>query len=224
MTPRDPSGSLDQINEFLAELFATHGVATQLAGEWVHFPESDYRLRGHVAQVWVHDAEQVVQLDLRLEIAPGREVIESFGGIGPDRAAAVSDALDNFTRTTFYVLLAAFFGIADEHTVEDAWVIDGSSRRVTMPHFWIRGDMPIEEPRAFAWFPRFQHLVETRPIEPGVHWARFYFAQHKGRPIGLEIVFDNEPWEEACLELADFPWPMFEAYYSVRLFLVIQDL
>jgi len=55
-----------------------------------------------------------VQLEVRLEIVPGRTIIESFSALGETREKAVVDALYLFTANAFHVLLAAFFRSDDQ--------------------------------------------------------------------------------------------------------------
>jgi hypothetical protein len=45
----------------------------------------------------------------------------------------------------------------------------------------------------------------------------------QGRALACEILLDNEVWEEMQAEMAAIDWPCGQEFYSVRLFLVIQD-
>src|SRR5262249_59846233 len=100
-------------------------------------------------------AGKTVQLDVRLEIAPGRTIIESFAGVGETREKAVADALHNFTVNSFHVLLAAFFRSDDRQVSREEWVVGGRTSRVTIGNVGIRGRPPVQGEQLGGWFKRF---------------------------------------------------------------------
>src|SRR6266540_2237247 len=163
-----------------------------------------------------------VQLDVRLEIPPGRTIVESFAGLGETREKAVADALHNFTANSFHVLLAAFFRSDDQQVSQEAWVVGGRTSRVTIGNVGVRGKPPVQGDQLVGWFKRFEEKLKEKHLRPGTHWVRLYYGQMQGRPMAFEVLLNNDVWEEMQSEMAAVDWPSGEEFYSVRVFLVIQ--
>jgi hypothetical protein len=163
-----------------------------------------------------------VQLDVQLEIAPGRTIVESFAGLGETRDKAGADALHNFTVNSFHVLLAAFFHPDDQQVAREEWVAGSRRSRVTIGNVGVRGTPPVQGEQLVAWFKRFEEKLKERPLEQGTHWVRLYYGQMQDRAVACEVLLDNQVWEELQSEMAAFDWPRGDAFYSVRVFLVMQ--
>ena len=142
------------------------------------------------------------ELDVRLEITPGRTIIESFAGVSETQAKAIGDALTNFTANSFHVLLAAFFQPEDQEIRRDEWVIGGMKSRVTIGNVGVRGTLPRQGDPMFAWFKRFEESIKCERLRPGIHWARLYYGQMQGRAIACEVLLDNNVWETVASEMA----------------------
>src|SRR5262245_54740563 len=123
---------MNPLNEFLLELFQAHGVEAVAQEEWITFPDRKWKAAASIVRTLEQQAGKTVQLDIRLEIARGRTIVESFAGVGETREKAVTDALHNFTVNSFHVLLAAFFDSDDPHASQKEWVVGGRTSRVTI--------------------------------------------------------------------------------------------
>ena len=205
-------------NAILATIFETHGVAGETQGEWVVFPETGIR-----ACARIHDgpSETIIQLDIRMEIWPGWDLVESCAGIGEDRNAAIFNGFEAFMANTLHVLLAAFFfPDRDDLATCERWTINGTPRKVTISGATFRGNAPSGD--AVAWFPEFEAALKAAPLSEGDHWIRLFYAQDGGAPMSCEALLDNQTWPEMERAMEGFAWTPAEGYYSVRLFLVVQ--
>src|SRR5262249_22461519 len=102
------------VNEPLLELLRAHGVEAVVQGDWITFPGRTVRANAAIMRELPQTSALTVQLDVRLEVGPGRTIVESFAGIGVTREKAIADAVHNLIANSFHVLLAAFFRPEDE--------------------------------------------------------------------------------------------------------------
>ena len=210
------------VNEILLELFRAHGVEAVSQGDWLVLPNQNMRSSASVVSEKQQPNGMTVQLDVRLEIAPQRTIIESFVGWGETREKAVANGIENFASNSFHVLLAAFFQPHDEQVVQEEWVIGGRTSRVTVGNIGVRGKLPVQGDSMFAWFKRFEEKIKEQQLRPGIHWVRLYYGQMQGKMITVEVLLDNDVWEGIDSEMAAVEWASGDAFYSVRVFVVIE--
>ena len=63
-------------------------------------------------------------------------------------------------------------------------------------------------------------LKRTR-IGNAIHFVRFYYCQINGEAESVEFMLDNQNLPFAEQALARLDWPKREAFYSLRLFLIL---
>lgn len=218
-------GSADYVNNVLQQLFQGHGIQASVQSGRVTFPVHP--------RLWANGElfgcyERILQLDVRLGGFDGdRVLIESVAGIGADRNAQASLAVQAFAKGSFHVFLPAFFGQTACHGTErEIWTI-GSPRAVYAG--LITSVFGYPPPKAdgmpdLAFYPAFIKRLEPYPLPPGIHWVRIYQMRHHGAVLSNEVLLDNKPWEEMQSFLAEQPWPVSEKPYDVRLFLIIKDV
>lgn len=211
---------MPNINESLLELFRAHGVEAVPQDEWVAFPDRQMKANAAIVSERKQRNGMSVQLDVQLEIAPRRTIIESFAGVGNTLEKAVADAIANFTANSFHVLLAAFFQPDDQQVTKEEWTIGGRKSRVT-GNVGVRGKLPLEGEPMFAWFKRFWESIRQQQLRPGTHWARLYYGQAKSKMLACEVLLDNLVWDAVAAQMAAVDWPPADDFYSVRVFLVM---
>jgi hypothetical protein len=215
------------VNEpVLLELFRSHGVEALAEGAWITFPgRPNLRASASVARETPGSSWLSVQLDVRLQLSADRAVCESFAGVGLDREQAVADGFRNFVANSFHVLLAAFFaapeGGDDPQVSRERWAVGGSPARAVVGNVGVRGKPPVEGAALVAWYDCLRELIQGRQLRPGTHWVRLYYGQTGGKPLACEVLLDNDVWDEVQAEMAAFAWPAGDAFYSVRIFLVL---
>jgi hypothetical protein len=214
---------MSQINALMLQMFQAHGIDAAPQGEWVVFPNRNLRANGSIVKEWTEQTPMSIQLDVRIAIEPWRTIIESFAGVGETKEQTLRDALQNFAVSSFHVILAAFFQSNDDQTAQEEWTIGGTKRLVTLGNIGIRGAFPVQGDQAVAWFRRFEEKLHSSQVGQGTHWVRLYYGQANGKAIACEVLLDNQVWEAMQSEMAAISWPGGERFYSVRIFLVIQD-
>jgi hypothetical protein len=120
------------------------------------------------------------------------------------------------------VILAAFFKPEDDQVSREEWTIGGKMRSVIIGNVGIRGNLPEGE-QAVAWFKPFEEKLKAKQLGPGKHWVRLYYGQMQRKAMACEVLLDNDVWYEMQSEMAAINWPAEDAFFSVRVFLVIQD-
>ena len=218
--PQGDQRPVSETNAYLLELLRAHGVDAAPHGEWLVLSQANMKANASI----VREAPgKWVQLDVRLEFAPGRTLNESFAGIGQTREQATADALHNFTTNSFHVIIAAFFNHGDDQVSRDDWTVGGRLRQVTIGNVGIRGKPPVQGAELVSWFKLFEEKLKAQRLSEGVHWVRLYYAQMQGKSTACEVLLDNDVWEEMQAEMAAIDWPAGEEFYSLRVFLVMQD-
>jgi hypothetical protein len=212
-----------ELNQALAEVLRSHGVATEDADGWVTCPESKRRLRAAVVSVRPNQAFVSAQVDVHLLLWPGRILIESFGGFGQSAEEAWRDGLKNFLNSSLHVLLAAFLtpGRPDELITRETWAISGRPRQVTVGSMVVRGKPPAGWPE-LEFFHEFQRELSSHEVSDGTHWMRLYYAQSEGRPLATEVLLDNREWPAMQEAMTRAHWPQGADFFSLRVFLVVE--
>jgi len=207
------------VNDVLLGLLAAHGVDATMEDGWIAPAGRSLRMSGEIVQEKPGPNAVTVQLDVRVRLWAGGELVDSCGGVGPTRDEAVADAVNGFVAGSFHVLLAAFLGKETEQVTREEWVVSGRSRAVTVGGVFIRGPMP--EPRA-DWVTVLREKIQALGLPGGTHWIRLFYAQLDRRPMAHEALLDNAGWPELQAQMAQVDWPPAEGYYSARLFMVVQ--
>ncbi|MEW5733625.1 MAG: DUF6348 family protein [Thermodesulfobacteriota bacterium] len=209
---------------FLLSAFSIHGVHCVQNGDLIAFPELPYTLSPHVQELKKAGKQHVVQLDIVLEGLPGgRSLVESFAGWGGSGKEALVHALNNFVMASLHVFLAAFFNADDHQVMPEQWTIGGRKKTAFSGDLIIMGAYPDGQMQPEDFFRAFEEKIRKRPMEPGVHWVRFFFGRMKESQGNCEVLLDNEPWTELQEEMAGLAWPVSDSYYSIRQFTVFTD-
>lgn len=212
------------VNSLLVRLFEEHGQAAIVQGPGILFPGTKIRLAGLIARENPIPGGFSVQFDVKCEIEPRRVLVESFAGIGPGRDEAILDAVQNFTNASFPVILSTVFGIPSDLVTYEEWQTKGGRRLATIGGIVSRGQLPMSDSQSPEWL---QHLIQTiqaQKIPGGTHWVRLFYAQKGGQVLSSEVLLDNKPWHPVHTTMASFAWPASDPFYSLRIFLVLQNL
>ncbi|WP_309711434.1 DUF6348 family protein [Armatimonas sp.] len=207
----------------LVELFEAHGVTTLLTETRLIFPD--------FSSLWAeamtfNERKQgeiyTVQLGIRLGIAPGRRVVESFGGVGSNPDEALINAFQGFTVSSFHVFLATFFTpeAYDEQVTYEQWELGSAPRPVILGNLGIKGNFP-ESTDPTEQFTAFENALKRQNFSPETHWIRLFYGHAGGTTLACEVLLDNEPWPELQEVMRTVAWPPSEEYYSLRVFLVL---
>jgi hypothetical protein len=215
---------MSNINPQIVQLFESHGISACLQGPGIIFPGHPFRAAALVVREIQHQAAMSIQLDVRFEIAPRQIIVESFAGIGSTRDEAILDAVKNFTTSSLHVLLAAFFRQPSEQITQEEWLVHGSRQLATIGPIIGRGPIPQGGDAAPGWFQHLVTSIQAERLNRGTHWIRLFYGQKASQVLSSEVLLDNQPWHPVQTKMAAFPWPDVDEFYSLRIFLVLQNL
>jgi hypothetical protein len=207
-------------NERLATFVRSHGLKARLEQDWIVFPDYGRRMSASVVQRTPAEKGISIQLEIRLELWPGRLMTETFEGIGPSEVEALGDAIRNFSLGSLHVLLAAFFGIRYDDLVSgDHWMVGGVRRDVVVSRETRRGVVPKDDP---DWYRGLSEATNRLGLAEGTHWIRAFIGRNGNEPLVCEVTLDGAPWEAMEAELSRLPWRPVEGLVTSRRFLIIR--
>lgn len=219
-------GLVGPLNELLARWFEAHGVRAQSLGPWVALPKANAAAQLIVAKELTVPDSWTVRMAGTLQVA-GLQIAEPVLGRGKTFLGAVEDGALAWHESVFPVLLAAFFDTVIPGKVEqNEAVIGGVRRRVTLGNLFTWGRLPEVAPGRpdLTWLDEFVRRVRGRDLPPGPHWVSLFYAQADGKPVEFDVTLNNRDWPELRAALSGTGWPAAKEFYSVRAFLVIQDV
>jgi hypothetical protein len=155
-----------------------------------------------------------------------RTIVESFSGMGPTQADALRSAYQGFQQGVLHVLLAAFLGWEGEQATREEWQVGSLTKLATIGNAIRKGAGSTDfwqDLHASHWYEQLRKAIESAKLGPGVHWVRLYYGQFQGRAQATEVLLDNETWEPVQRQIDTWGWIKRDEFYSVRLFLVLQD-
>lgn len=210
------------LREGIRAAFESHGIAADdVAG-------TSYLAAGGLAVgVEVFNEDRTAsgwscQIDVRVVLPDARILIESFSGLGADRAAMFRDALESFVRSSFHVLLCALITATPDDQVDvEEWIVGGTRYRAFIGDVVSRGRPPGGRPPT-DWFPDFERAIGALDLDGDLHWIRLYYAQMNHETMAVEVLLDNEPWNSVQSQMAAFPWPRAAEFYSARIFMMLR--
>ena len=203
----------------LAKLFEAHGLTVAPHESWV-VPNGELpaaRLNWHQAP-----KGKAGQLDVEVLLANSTLIRESFAGFG-DGEDAFLNGLENFTRNSFHVMLAALWNVVeDEQVAVETWSISGRKWSAYVGNFGTRksGSTDVSVPDTL--FPAIECAIASETLQEESHWFRTFFCNIGPSDRTFEALMDNEEWSAGESALRSIDWPVSDSYYSVRNFLMLR--
>jgi len=147
----------------------------------------------------------------------GRLLYEAYGDIGGSIEEALSANWDNFEKSGLNVMLDAF----NQTGGAENWMLDGLpfAAYIGRPTLKFVGGKPQYPTEPLIGAVK-EALKRTR-ISNAIHFVRFYYCQINGEAESVEFMLDNQNLPFAEQALARLDWPKREAFYSLRLFLIL---
>ncbi len=213
----------ERILDMLRATFDAHGLPAERAGKTLAVRD------GLVIEPRVFTREGVsgtfqVQVDFAISSPRlgGRELLDSFAGIGGSLESAEQNAFEKFLIGSFHVVAEALttHECGSEQVEWEDW--QGAA------HAWRVCSGPLltvstREEAGIEGYPRFfGRLSElySREIAAGAHWLRVFVGAFDGQLAGSEVLLDGAPWALADELLTEHDWVFPEGYASVRHLLI----
>ncbi len=213
----------ERILEMLRTSFTAHGLPAERDGKALALPD------GLVVEPRVFSREGVsgmfhVQVDFAIASPrlDGRELLDSFAGIGDSLESAEQNAFEKFLIGSFHVVTESLTSHpCDSDQVEwEDWKGAAHGWRVCsgpLLTLATREDAGIEGYPGF--FRRLSELY-SRDVAAGAHWVRVFVGAFDGQLAGSEVLLDGAPWGAAEELLAEHDWVFPEGYASARHLLI----
>lgn len=166
--------------------------------------------------------ERAVQVDIRMAVCEGRDIIVSMTGRGTDTAAAVAQAFELFGHGVLEVLTEAFYGIRSDKLYDVNWQIGDRSWYVLYTKWVVTGAGGQWPDPPEIFIERVAGLCGPLRLTPEVHWFSTYQGNFPGRRSVTEVLLDNVPWTAAETALSDCGWPAWDTIYTFRRFFLLQ--
>jgi hypothetical protein len=209
--------------EELAALFAQHGIRVLRRDEWL-VPDGTI---GPYVRTFLapHDEESngaSVRLDVEVAVSDKYCVVESFAGIGTSTAQAVSNAFENFCKSSFHVILGAFYGHSDpEQVAAERWSLSGVDYDVLIGNYTVRSFEGKGTPIPEETFSTLERLIRGLENTEDLYWVRLFYCNQDDRTQVTEVLLNNVEWDLAQVEITALPWERRSSFYSARVFLVL---
>lgn len=208
----------------LQEALVSHGLSAVQYADFISVEGGRLELKAEVFERETSSAgTATVVLEIRAHSAllGGSPIIECFAGMGDSKDQAISNAFAKMLLGVFHVLIEAL----TSHSCEDQVEIENWKRRDAA---WKIFSGPLltqysDNSTLSDSYPEIISKLESLFAEtatPGPHWIRVFVGAYHGRIQAIEVLLDNEDWEQAQPILASQGWACTEDYQSLRHFVL----
>jgi uncharacterized protein DUF6348 len=210
-------------DNFFRDWLTKHGEKEVVVdGDGVGIAASPTRLKTSVYETNKHDSGYSVEMEFKISLPGGGEIVDYVAGMGETEEQATADAMANFTLSTFHVVYKAFMNSADPHQRVREVTIAGQRREMISGDLFLRGSegsQPIDlEPLR----PQIQAAVVALPLSTGRHWIKIVYGQNAGEPITVAATLDNQDEHALTDAIGKLPWPKSDGFYMAKQFIVIK--
>ena len=210
-------------NEFFTSWLQDHGESNIVAdANGIGLTGNPTRLRFSLYDSSKTSNSYTAELEFRVCIPDGREIVEYVAGSGDSQKKAEDDAKVNFALSTFHVIYRGFLNPNDPHQNEEKITINGQPRAVVLGNTMARGQSGSSSPDAFPLRERFREILSPLPLSAQTHWIKIIYANQHSNVMLCEVTMDNR----GALELTDtvkkLPLPRHEEFYMVKQFVLVK--
>ncbi len=214
-----PLATSEDATRVFLELFKGHDLPCHLENGWIVADSGCLQARAEISH-GLTTPKFSIQLDVDVVFPSGETISEACAGFGSTLHDAIGDSIVNFCNGPFHVILSAATGQICSHCDSEEWEFDGKFRRVLISPVVTRGLDVERQSLTVEWFSWVASEIQQNSLTDEMHWFRFFHGQY---PNGAqsEVLFNNIPSAGSQQALEEYPWPVAEGYYSVRVFVVV---
>lgn len=162
------------------------------------------------------------ELEFRVRIPEGREIVEYVAGSGDSLENAENDAKVNFMVSTFHVVYRSFLNPNDPHQTEEKIIINGQPRVLVLGDTMARSQTTNSSPDMFPLRERFREILAPVPLSEQTHWIKIVYANRHSKVMLCAVTLDNEDSPTLTEAIKNLPWPKPEEFYMVKQFIVVK--
>jgi hypothetical protein len=213
---------MTEIDNYFRDIFASHDVQLTADDGWLTTSGSYPRCRSHVSESRQYESQCSIRLDIEVALNDQQTIIESFGDWGATPSDALASACHNFTTSSLHVFLSAIWDKHDDEQVwRETWEIEGKRWNVYLGNIVRKAAGGLDVPVPQQLVPIIEQMIRSLCLASQSHWVRVYFANMAADNQNVEVLLDNEPWEQAQDAVRNVKWPVMDSFYSSRMFLMI---
>jgi uncharacterized protein DUF6348 len=162
------------------------------------------------------------ELEFRVRIPDGREIVEFVAGSGDSLQKAQDDARLNFVVSTFHVVYRSFMNSNDTHQAEEKITIDGRPRRLILGDTMTRAGSTNSSPDMFPLRDGFRKILSSAALSEQTHWIKIVYANHHSKTMMCAVTLDNQDSPALTEAVKALPWPKQEDFYLAKQFIVVK--
>ncbi len=166
--------------------------------------------------------EFTAELEFRVRIPDGREIVEFVAGSGDSLQKAEGDAKMNFVISTFHVIYGSYMNPNDPHQTEEKITIGGRPRLLVLGDTMTRTGSTNSSLDIFPLRDGFRKVVSAASLSEQTHWIKIVYGNHHSRPTVCAVTLDNEDSPLLTEAVKALPWPKQEEFYLAKQFMVVK--
>ncbi|MBS0657855.1 MAG: hypothetical protein JSR82_06355 [Verrucomicrobia bacterium] len=183
--------------------------------------QSTLRLLGRL-RLATERNQVTVEMQYRVQLAPGAEIVDFAAGQGANQDEARRDAFENFAKAVLNPIWSAYLAAPNAAGI-DAMIKVGNPPRDAFvgPMVVVGSGKDTVEMEAFRRnIPALLGDLQLTPGRP--HWCKFVYGQREGEAPLAEAQFDNEKHAELSKRLARLDWPRRKDGYLAKIFVLVR--
>jgi len=183
---------------------------------------NDTRLKASTYGVNKTGAGYSVEMEFRVALPGGGEIVEYVAGVGEDETKARNDSMANFVLTTFHAIYKSFMNASDPHQEIETVSIDGKEREMARGDMYFRGESGFEGEEMKAIRDSIREAIVQQHLGVHPHWIKVVYAQMNSQPTMVAVTRDNRDDLTLTAAVKALPWPSRDTFYMAKQFIVIK--
>lgn len=209
-----------EAREFFAEWLTGHGE------QQVVSDETGVGLKGQKTRLWAFNygatGENSVELEFRIVLPDGREIVEFLGGFGPTEQDAINLTFGNFILSTFHVVYSCMMNEDDPHLTHEPIDVSGHPFLLTTAGFVTMGDG--KNANLVDANESLRQSIRNVNLSDQLHWGKVVYTRDKDQVLAAAFTLDNENAPVSPAELATWNWPSTESFYMTKQFFILRPV
>jgi len=210
-------------NEFFTRWLQNHGESNIVSdAKGIGLRDNPTRLRFSLYDSSKASNSYTGELEFRVRIPDGREIVEYVAGSGESAKQAEDDAKINFVLSTFHVIYRGFFNSNDPHQIEEKITINGQPRVLLLGDTMARSQSGSNSPEISPLRNRFREILSPLPLSAQTHWIKIVYGNQHSNVMLCAVTMDNNDAPELTEAVKKLPWPKREEFYMVKQFILVK--
>lgn len=210
----------------VTKLLNTHGLKTEIKNGWISLKGFQHKLTVSYEEGANNGNLLSVKLTFNIALSSFEIINESLVGLGPNLETAIENGVSYFAQNVLHVLLTGLWDYPeDEQCSLEKWDLNDSQWNATIGNISLKtndttANDDIQIPDNIV--ETIQNSLNERPLNKGRNWIRLYYSVIPDNPPIVEVLLNNQPWDDGRKSIADLGWQESNTFYSIRLFILLE--